>query len=208
MKSLSHVQLFVTPWTVAHQVRLSIGFPRQEYWSGLPFPSPGDFPDPRIEPGSPALRADALPSEPPGNPKNTGVGCYFLLQGIFPTQGSNPGLLCLLHRQAGSWSLVPPLPCSSVQSLRRVRLFATPWTAAQQASLSITNSWTWLRLMSIKSVMPSNPHPLSSPSPPARSPSQHQGLFKRVSSSPQVAKVLELQLQHQSFQWIFRTDFL
>ena len=47
---------------------LSMGFPRQEYWSGLPFPSPGDFPDPGIEPGSPALQADALPSEPPGKP--------------------------------------------------------------------------------------------------------------------------------------------
>ena len=52
---LSHVQLFVTPWTVAHQAPLSMGFSRQEYWSGLPFPSPGDLPDPGIEPASPAL---------------------------------------------------------------------------------------------------------------------------------------------------------
>ena len=57
----------VTPWTVAHQTPLSMGFPRQEYWSQLPFPSPGDLPDPRIEPGSPALQAVSLPSEPPGN---------------------------------------------------------------------------------------------------------------------------------------------
>ena len=56
------------PWTVAHQAPLSMGFPRQEYWSGLPFPSPGDLPNPGIKPGSPALRADALPSEPPGKP--------------------------------------------------------------------------------------------------------------------------------------------
>ena len=64
VKSLSRVQLFATPWTVAYQAPLSMGFSRQECWSGLPFPSPGDLPDPGIEPGSPALQADALPSEP------------------------------------------------------------------------------------------------------------------------------------------------
>ena len=84
----------------------------------------------------------------------------------------------------------------------------TAWTAAHQASLSITNSWSLLRLMSIESMMPSNHHPLSSPSPPAFDLSQHQGLFQWVSSLHQVAKALEFQLQHQSFQWIFRTDFL
>ena len=56
----------VTPWTVAHQA--SLGFSRQEYWSGLPFPSPEDLPDSGIKPWSPALQADALPSEPPGTP--------------------------------------------------------------------------------------------------------------------------------------------
>ena len=66
MKSLSRVQLFVTPWTVAYHAPPSVGFSRQEYWSGLPFPSPGDLPNPGIEPGSPTLQADALPSEPPG----------------------------------------------------------------------------------------------------------------------------------------------
>ena len=65
VKSLSRVRLFVTPWTVAHQAPPSMGFSRQEYWSGLPFPSSGDLPDPGIEPRSPALRADALTSEPP-----------------------------------------------------------------------------------------------------------------------------------------------
>ena len=65
MKSLSHV-LFATPWTVAYQAPPSIGFSRQEYGSGLPFPSPGHLPDPGIEPRSPALEADALTSEPPG----------------------------------------------------------------------------------------------------------------------------------------------
>ena len=66
MKSLSRVQLFVTLWTVGHQAPPSMGFPRHEYWSGLPFPSPGDLPDPGIEPKSPTLQADALTSEPPG----------------------------------------------------------------------------------------------------------------------------------------------
>ena len=56
------------PWTVAHQAPLSMEFSRQEYWSGLPFPSPGDLPDPGIEPGSLALQADSLLSEPPGKP--------------------------------------------------------------------------------------------------------------------------------------------
>ena len=66
VKSLSLVRLFVTPWTVAYQAPLSMGFSRQKYWSGLPFPSPGDLPDPGIEPGFPALEADSLTSEPPG----------------------------------------------------------------------------------------------------------------------------------------------
>ena len=65
----------VTPWTVACQAPLSIGFPQQESWSGLPFPSPGDLPDPGIEPGSPALQADST----------------------LPAERSNPRLLCLLH---------------------------------------------------------------------------------------------------------------
>ena len=66
VKSLSRVRLFVTPWTVAYQAPPSMGFSRQEYWSGLPFPSPGNLPDLGIEPGSPALQADALTSAPPG----------------------------------------------------------------------------------------------------------------------------------------------
>ena len=68
VKSLSRVRLFVTPWTVAYQALPSMGFSRQEYWSGLPFPSPVDLPNPGMEPGSPALQTDALPSEPAGKP--------------------------------------------------------------------------------------------------------------------------------------------
>ena len=67
VRSLSHVQLFAAPWTVAHQTPPAMEFFRQEYWSGLPFPSPVDLPDQGIKPGSPASRADALPSEPSGN---------------------------------------------------------------------------------------------------------------------------------------------
>ena len=63
-----------------------MGFSRPEYWSGQPFASPGDLPNPGIEPRSPALQVDSLPAEPQGNPKNTGVGSLSLLQGIFPTQ--------------------------------------------------------------------------------------------------------------------------
>ena len=69
VKSLSIVWLFATPWTVACQASLSTGFSRQEYWSGLLFPSPGDLPNPGIEPGSPALPADALSSGPLGKPQ-------------------------------------------------------------------------------------------------------------------------------------------
>ena len=67
VKSLSRARLFATPWTVARQTPLSMEFSRQEYWSGLPFPSPGDPPHPRIEPRSSAVQADALSSEPPEN---------------------------------------------------------------------------------------------------------------------------------------------
>ena len=93
-----------------------------------------------------------------------------------------------------------------VQSLSLVQLFAIPWTAACQASFPIF--WNLLKLMSIESVMPSNHLILSPPSLPALNLSQHQGLSQWVGSLHQVLKVLELPLQHQSFQWIFRVDFL
>ena len=69
VNSLSHVRLFVTPWTVAHQAPPSMGFSRQEYWRGCHFLLQGNLPDPGIEPRSPALQADALTSELPGKPK-------------------------------------------------------------------------------------------------------------------------------------------
>ena len=73
VKSLSRVRL-CDPWTVAHQAPPSMGFSRQEYWSGLPFPSPGDLPNPGIEPRSPTLQADALTSAPPGKPLEMRIG--------------------------------------------------------------------------------------------------------------------------------------
>ena len=74
--SLSHVRLFSTPWTVAHQPPLSMGFPRQAYWSGLPFPSPGDLPDSVMESASPASAGRFFTTEPPGKPANM---WYFIL---------------------------------------------------------------------------------------------------------------------------------
>jgi len=111
---------------------------------------------------SDSLRRHGLhsPWNSPG--QNTGVGSLSLLQGIFPTQGSNPGLphcrriLYQLSHKGNSSSPHSVLQFRSAQSLSRVRLFATPWTAANQASLSITNSRSLLKLMSIESVMPSN----------------------------------------------------
>ena len=130
VKSLSFVWLLVTPWTAVYQGPPPMGFSRQEYWSGVPLPSPMEY-----------------------------------------------------------------ISFRSVQSLSRVRLFSTPWIAARQASLFITNSRSSLKLTSIQSVMPSSHlNPLSSPSPPAFNPSQHQSLFQWVNTLHEVAKVLEFQL--------------
>ena len=77
----------------AHQASLSLGFSRQEYWSGLQCPPPGDLPNSGIKPRSPTWQVDSLPSEPQGKPRNTGVGVLSLLQGNFLTQESNWSLL-------------------------------------------------------------------------------------------------------------------
>ena len=91
VQSLSRVPLFATPGTVAHQAPLSMEYSRQEYWSGLPFPTPGDLPDPGIEPRSPALQADALPSEPQGSPAKIDNTC------IIETKGQQRCLSLLLE---------------------------------------------------------------------------------------------------------------
>ena len=111
----------------------------------------------------------------------------------------------------GKNSLPPVSPFSSVQSLSCVRLFVTPWTAARQASLSITNSRSLLKHRIGDAIQLS--HPLSYPSPSAFNLPQHKGLFQWVNSSHQVAKVLEFQFQQKTFQWYaglisFRIDWL
>ena len=152
--------------------------------------------------------------------KNVRTGCNFLLQGIFPTQGLN---LHLLHWQVDSlplshqWSPVCPyignirkhVQFRSVQSLSCILCFATPWTKStpglsvhQQLRESTQTNVHWVS----NAIQPS--HPLSSPSPPALNLSQHQSLFNWVSSSHQVAKILEFQLQHESYQRTPRTDLL
>ena len=93
IQSLSCVWLFETPWTAACQDPLSLGFSKQEYWRRLACPPPEDLPNPGIEPRSPALQMDSLPSEPAGKPKDSGVSSLSLLQRIFQTQESNRGLL-------------------------------------------------------------------------------------------------------------------
>ena len=85
MKLLSRVRLVATPWIVARQASPSMGFSRQEYWSGLPFPSSGDLPNPGIKPGSPTLEADALPSEVPGKLPN-----LYLMSNMVSLQGHVP----------------------------------------------------------------------------------------------------------------------
>ena len=107
VKSFSRVRLFVTPWTV-YQAPPSMGFSRQECWSGLPFSSPGDLPNPGIKPGSPTLHSDALPSEPPQlrlylsvTQARTGIGKNTIGRG-----GANTGSLLPCTT---SWP-----PCSSL----------------------------------------------------------------------------------------------
>ena len=136
----SHVRLFVTPWTVARQAPLSLGFPRQEYWSGLPFP-PGDLPDSGIEPLSSALAGGFFITEPPGKPG------YSLVNKTEWSCGHGTSRIGKVGRAH---------QFSSVQLLSHVQLFATPWTAACQASLSITNSQSLPKCMSIELVMSSN----------------------------------------------------
>ena len=135
VQSPSCVRLFATPWTITFQAPLSVGFPRQEYQSGLPFPSPGDLPNPGTESMFPPLQAGSdvcvlshsviSDSETPWTVAHQPLlsieffqarvleqlGCHFLLQGIFLTQGSNSHLLCLLHWQADS------LPLSHLESM-------------------------------------------------------------------------------------------
>ena len=102
--SLSHIQLLLAPWTVAFQAPLSMGFPRQEYLSGLPCPSPGDLPDPGIEPKPPALQADSLPSEPPGKLRLWVLVTVKSLFSLFS------GRCCTFSSSHNLRARIPPLP--------------------------------------------------------------------------------------------------
>ena len=126
LSCFSHVQLFVAPRTAARQAPLSMGFSRQEYWSGLPCPPPGDLPNPGIEPESPVSPALA--------------GRFFTTSVTGEAQYTHTHI----HIHV------------VVQSLSRVRLFATPRTAACQSSLSFSISRSLLELIPIESVMPSS----------------------------------------------------
>ena len=104
VKWLSRVRLFATPWTVAYQTPPSIGFSRQEYWSGLPFPSLGDLLNPGTEPRSPTLQADSLPSEPPGTGSIPGSG-RSTREGIgYPLQYSCASLVAQLVKNLPTMS--------------------------------------------------------------------------------------------------------
>ena len=187
-----------------------MGFSRPDYWSGQPFPSPGDLPNPGIKPRSPALQAASLLAEPQGKPKNSGVGSLSFLQQIFQIRKLNEGILhCRRILYQLSYQRSPnniSVQFSSVQSLSHVWFF---WPCGLQHARPPCPSPTPGAYSAhvhqvADAIQPS--HPLSSPSPPTFNLSQHQGLFKWVSSLHQVAKILKFQLQHQSFQWIFRTD--
>ena len=130
---LSCIRLFVTHGLQPTRILCPWGFSRQEYWSGLPCPPPGDLPNPGIEPRPPALQADSLPAESPGKSKNTRVGSLSLLQGIFPTKESNRGLLqCrwILYQLSNQES---PISAHSVQTMLPV--LTVVLTASRESSV-------------------------------------------------------------------------
>ena len=168
LSCFSGVQLFVTLWTIACQALLLMECSRQEYWSGLPRPSPGDLPNPGIKPvslSSPALAGRFFTTVPPGKPWYLYIDRYICVSNSLRPHG-------LQHTRLPC-PLLPPRVCSN----------SCPLSQCCQ----------------------STSYPLSPRSPPAFNLSQPQSLFQWVSSSHQVAKVLELQLQHQR---IFKVDFL
>ena len=128
-KSLSRVQLFATPWTVAYQAFPSMGFSKQEFWSGLPFPSPGDLPDPRIESGSPAMEADALTSEPPGNRRKAHVHIGTAFSVVVTKNGHKAVAFLMRHTFAGGsrqWHPTPVLLPGKSHG-RRSLVGCSPW---------------------------------------------------------------------------------
>ena len=158
-----------------------MGFSGQEYWSGSLFPIPGDHPSPGIEPGSPSMQADSFPTELQG------------LMTILKLCSSFTAFFCIQFSSAAQSCLTPcdPMNCSTLGLPVHHQL--PEFTQTQVRPLG-------------DAIQPS--HPLSSPSPPAPNPSQHQSLFQCVNSSHEVAKVLEFQLQHHSFQGTPRANLL
>ena len=149
---------FETPWTIALQTPLSMGFPKQEYWSGLPFSSLGDLPGPGIEPSSPALQVDSLPLSHPRSPY---IHIYMLLSHFShvwlcdPIDSSPPGSSVpgILQARTLEWVAINAWKWKvKGKLLSRVRLFMTPWIAAYQAPLSMGFSrqeyWSGLPLPS------------------------------------------------------------
>ena len=135
-------------WTPCNSIDQSLEFSRSEYWSVQPFPSPGSLPNPGIKPRSPTLQSGSLPAEPPGKPKNTGVGSLLLLQGIFPTQESNQGLLhCrwilyqLSHQRSPKCAFFPPLSAQTETDL--------PMFPSGSGLLKILVSHAWVNGMGL-----------------------------------------------------------
>ena len=157
LSCFSCVRLFVTLWTLAHQTSLSTGFSRQEYWSGLPFPSPGDLSDPVIK--QPLLhllhwQASSLPLAP--SAAKSFQSCPTLCD---PIDGSPPGspIPGILQARTPEWVAISFSNAwkwkVKVKSLSRVQLLATPWTAAYQAppsmGLSRQEYWSGVPLLSL-----------------------------------------------------------
>ena len=185
-----------------------MGFPRQVYWSGLPFPSPGVLPDPGIEPVSPKnWQVGSLPLRPLGSPL-----AIFPYGNTWPQQCVNSQNRKTERRAKDEsrekvpiWNVVV---ITVVQSLSNVWLFATPWTATLQASLSFTITWSVLKFMSIELVMLSKHLILCCSFSCPQSFPASWSFPTFVGALHQVTKLLELQLQHQSIQWICRVEFL
>ena len=173
MKSLSRVRAFATPWTVAHQAPPSMEFSRQEYWSGLPFPSPGDLPNSvhiQMHTHTHTQKWNTNLMKPcPYNIRCTVMFSFLLISVDQSTpRWLHHSLMNLtsyrkyfvfskfLSKSGYTWVANHTFQFSSFQLLSHVWLFATPWTAACQASLSITDSQSLLKLMFIESSMLSN----------------------------------------------------
>ena len=165
VKLLSRVRLFATPCTVAYRSPLSMGFSRQEYWSGLPFPSPGDLPNPGIELGSLSLEADALTSEPPGKPSDTYMyicavfSCSVMSSALWPQNCSPSGSSVdgLLQARMLEWVAMPfsrgsSQPRDWTQVSRIEDRFFTIWTTREAhiyIYINTLSSLSWLIHMRI-----------------------------------------------------------